>query len=112
MAAPAISASVPAQAVEYFEVLNEVGAKTGLVKQRNQVHRDGDWHRAVHVWIYSLSTNELLLQQRAACKESWANLFDCSTAGHLSAGDDSLPTAQREVEEELGLQLPQEGDEQ
>ena len=26
----------------------------------------------------------------------------------VSAGDDSLPTAQREVEEELGLQLPQE----
>ena len=26
----------------------------------------------------------------------------------MSAGDDSLPTAQREVEEELGLQLPQE----
>ena len=26
---------------EYFDVLNDIGAKTGIVKARNHVHRDG-----------------------------------------------------------------------
>ena len=60
---------------------------------RVDVHRDGDYHRAVHVWIYSESTHELLLQKRADCKESWPGQWDISSAGHISAGDSSLVTA-------------------
>ena len=60
---------------------------------RSAVHRDGDYHRAVHVWIYAESTQELLLQRRADCKDSWPGLWDISSAGHISAGDSSLITA-------------------
>ena len=60
---------------------------------RGDVHRDGDYHGAVHVWIYSESTHELLLQQRADCKDSWPGLWDISSAGHISAGDSSLFSA-------------------
>lgn len=95
-------------ATEYFDVLNEIGAKTGIVKARNHVHRDGDWHRAVHVWLYVQSTGMLLIQKRAACKESWPNLWDISAAGHVTAGDQSLETAQRETHEELGMNAPVE----
>ncbi|AQK75715.1 Nudix hydrolase 3 [Zea mays] len=38
---------------------------------RSEVHRDGNYHRAVNVWIYSESTGELLLQRRADCEELW-----------------------------------------
>jgi isopentenyldiphosphate isomerase len=61
---------------------------------RSEVHRDGDYHRAVHVWIYSESTGELLLQRRADCKDSWPGQWDISSAGHISAGDSSLFSAQ------------------
>lgn len=61
---------------------------------RSEVHRDGDYHRAVHVWIYSESTGELLLQRRADCKDSWPGQWDISSAGHISAGDSSLSSAQ------------------
>jgi len=61
---------------------------------RSEVHRDGDYHRAVHVWIYSESTGELLLQRRADCKDSWPGKWDISSAGHISAGDSSLFSAQ------------------
>lgn len=47
-----------------------------------QVCFAGDWHRAVHVWIYVQSTESLLIQKRAACKESWPDLWDISAAGH------------------------------
>ncbi|KAJ8423741.1 hypothetical protein Cgig2_031331 [Carnegiea gigantea] len=72
---------------------------------RRDVHRDGDYHRAVHVWIYSESTHELLLQKRADCKDSWPGQWDISSAGHISAGESSLVTARRELHEELGVDL-------
>ncbi|KAF5957230.1 hypothetical protein HYC85_004455 [Camellia sinensis] len=78
---------------ELFDVLTKTGQKTGNRKPRGDVHRDGDYHRAVHVWIYSESTQELLLQRRADCKDSFAGLWDISSAGHISAGDSSLVTA-------------------
>jgi isopentenyldiphosphate isomerase len=48
----------------------------------------------------------VLLQRRAAIKDSWPNRWDISSAGHVSAGEAAAPTAQREVEEELGVSLP------
>ena len=46
------------------------------------VYVAGDWHRAAHVWLFCQATGELLLQQRAACKDSWPNYWDISAAGH------------------------------
>ncbi|XP_030551247.1 nudix hydrolase 3 isoform X1 [Rhodamnia argentea] len=94
--------------IEYLDVLTRTGEKTGICKPRGDVHRDGDYHRAVHVWIFSESTQELLLQKRADCKDSWPGQWDVSSAGHISAGDSSLVSAQRELEEELGIVLPKD----
>ncbi|CAJ1965420.1 unnamed protein product [Sphenostylis stenocarpa] len=96
------------QAVEHLDVLTETGLKTGVSKPRGDVHRDGDYHRAVHVWVFAERTQELLLQRRASCKDSWPDLWDISSAGHISAGDSSLTTARRELEEELGVILPKD----
>ncbi|KAL3818355.1 hypothetical protein ACJIZ3_004260 [Penstemon smallii] len=93
---------------EYLDVLTKNGQKTGISKPRGDVHRDGDYHRAVHVWIYAESTQQLLLQKRAECKDSWPGQWDISSAGHISAGDSSLVTARRELEEELGIALPKD----
>ncbi|CAK7336352.1 unnamed protein product [Dovyalis caffra] len=54
------------------------------------------------------STQELLLQRRADCKDSWPGQWDVSSAGHISAGDSSLVSAQRELQEELGISLPKD----
>ncbi|CAH1446380.1 unnamed protein product [Lactuca virosa] len=91
---------------ERFDVLTKTGLKTGISKPRSAVHRDGDYHRAVHVWIFAESTQQLLLQKRADHKDSWPGLWDISSAGHVSAGDTSLITARRELLEELGVNLP------
>ncbi|GLT38246.1 hypothetical protein SLA2020_125070 [Shorea laevis] len=93
---------------EHLDVLTKTGEKTGISKPRRDVHLDGDYHRAVHVWIFAESTQELLLQKRADCKDSWPGLWDISSAGHISSGDSSLITAQRELHEELGLILPKD----
>ncbi|VFQ69462.1 unnamed protein product [Cuscuta campestris] len=96
------------EGIEYLDVLTKTGEKTGISKPRGEVHRDGDYHRAVHVWIYAESTQELLLQRRADCKDSWPGQWDISSAGHISAGDSSLVSAVRELQEELGVTLPKD----
>eukprot|EP00304_Pavlova_gyrans_P010470 CAMPEP_0206054326 /NCGR_PEP_ID=MMETSP1466-20131121/37775_1 /ASSEMBLY_ACC=CAM_ASM_001126 /TAXON_ID=44452 /ORGANISM="Pavlova gyrans, Strain CCMP608" /LENGTH=212 /DNA_ID=CAMNT_0053429527 /DNA_START=135 /DNA_END=770 /DNA_ORIENTATION=- len=75
-----------------------------LRKARGDVHRDGDWHRSVHVWIVN-SKGELLMQKRSPHKDTNPNMWDVSAAGHITAGDTSLSTACKELEEELGLRV-------
>ncbi len=87
---------------EYFDILDLSGQKTGQKKLRHEVHRDGDWHGSVDVWILN-SQGELLLQKRASIKESHPDKWETSCSGHISAGDESLPSAIRELEEELGV---------
>ncbi len=89
---------------ELFDILNENGIKTGLQKPRVAVHQNGDWHRSVHVWIIN-PRGEVLVQKRAADKDTAAGAWDISCAGHISAGDDSLTTAEREIGEELGVPI-------
>ena len=94
-------------AKEYFDILDENGNKTGKTKLRSDVHRDGDWHKAVHIWIIN-NSGEVLLQRRCPTKDSNPNMLDISSAGHLSAGDDSVQGALRELKEELNLDIKPE----
>ena len=79
---------------------------TGRVKKRSQVHKDGDWHRSMHLWIYQPDSSSddvrVLLQRRSPFKDTHPNLLDVSCAGHVNAGDDILETTMREMAEELG----------
>jgi isopentenyl-diphosphate delta-isomerase len=90
--------------VELLDVLTPDGLPTGRTKAKPDVHRDGDWHRAAHVWLVT-PDQRVLLQRRAATKENWPNLWDVSVAGHISAGETAIDAAVREVQEELGLTL-------
>jgi len=45
----------------------------------------------------------VLLQKRADAKDSFPGCFDTSSAGHIKAGDEPLPSAIRELQEELGI---------
>lgn len=92
---------------EYLDVLDERGNKTGKIKPRDEVHRDGDWHKTVHIWVFN-NNGELLLQRRCPTKDSNPNMLDISVAGHLSAGDDSIAGAIRELKEELNLDVKPE----
>jgi isopentenyl-diphosphate delta-isomerase len=83
--------------IEYIKVDG-----SGVRKPKADVHRDGDWHRAAHIWIVT-SDNRVLLQRRSPDKENYPNLWDVSCAGHLSAGETSIDAAVRESAEELGL---------
>lgn len=86
---------------EMLDVLDADGRPTGESKARAAVHRDGDWHRTVHVWVVR-SDGHVLIQRRAAGKELESGKLDVSVGGHLVAGELDVDVV-REVEEELGL---------
>lgn len=89
---------------ELFDVIDGFGTPTGIVKRRADVHRDGDWHRAIHVWIYGQDRDGafVVVQRRGLEKDSWPGRIDATAAGHLTSGE-SPEDAFREIEEELGI---------
>ena len=93
--------------MELIDVLTPDGAPTGIRKSKAEVHRDGDWHRAAHVWIIT-PDGKVLWQRRSRRKENYPGLWDVSAAWHLSAGETAIDAAIREVGEELGLRITAE----
>lgn len=101
-----VSAALNGEPMELFDILNEDGTKSGLVRERGVAHRDGSMHETVHTWIVRRGERnrwEVLLQKRSAVKDSNPGCYDISSAGHLASGDLPLEGALRELREELGL---------
>ncbi len=90
--------------IELIDVLTPEGRPVGMRKPKDEIHRDGDWHRAAHVWIIA-PNGRILLQRRSPRKENNPGLWDVSAAGHLSAGESAVEAAVRETFEELGLTI-------
>jgi isopentenyldiphosphate isomerase len=94
---------------ELLDILDESGRRTGEVAPKGEAHRLGLWHRCFHCWICGSDREGpyLLLQRRAARKDTWPGRLDVTAAGHLAAGEETLDGL-REVEEELGLRVDPE----
>ncbi|MCO5219661.1 MAG: NUDIX domain-containing protein [Thermomicrobiales bacterium] len=94
---------------EYFDVVTEEGEPTGISKRRADVHRDGDWHRAVHVWFYGVDAEGpfVLLNLRGRNKDTSPLALDPTVGGHLGAGE-TVEDAFREVFEEIGVYVDPE----
>ena len=94
---------------ESLDILDEFGRPTGRIAPKGEAHRLGLWHRCFHCWISGSDPEGayLLLQRRAAEKDTWPGYLDVTAAGHLAAGEEALDGL-REVEEELGLRVEPE----
>lgn len=86
---------------EYFDLLSPTGEPMGITKERNAVHRDGDWHPSVHIFV--IQGDRVLLQRRKWDKESFPGKLDLACTGHVDAGEDYLTAARRELQKELNL---------
>jgi isopentenyldiphosphate isomerase len=93
--------------MESVDVLTADGRLSGRIVLRSEAHSKGLWHRTVHVWVQN-RFGELLLQRRSPSKETFPGLWDISAAGHISAGDSSIDSASRELQEELGVTVYRE----
>lgn len=92
---------------ELLDIYTEEREKTGKTATMHDIHIEGFWHKAVHVWIVN-SNNNLLIQKRSNTIINHPGKFDSSVGGHVDAGEDSINTAVRETYEELGLVFDKE----
>lgn len=90
--------------MEMLDVLDKNGKKTGIVKSKNEIYKDGDWFRSVHIWIIN-SNKQILLQKRSSKKSTFPNLWAVSVAGHIKSGENSKDAVIREIKEELNLNV-------
>lgn len=62
------------------------------------------YHVVIHICIFN-QKGEMLVQHRSPKKANWGGLWDLSVGGAARAGDKSWQCAQRELKEELGIEL-------
>ena len=89
---------------EYIDLLNEDGERTGKTCLKSEAHKNGLYHASAHIWIFD-KNKKVLIQKRAANKDTFPNLWDISVAGHISAGELPINSALREVKEEVGITI-------
>lgn len=86
---------------EYFDVVDEWDHVVGR-RTREEVHREGLYHRAVHIIVFRTS-GELFLQKRSHRKDTAPNRWVSSCSGHVDAGEHYEEAARRELGEEIGI---------
>jgi isopentenyldiphosphate isomerase len=86
---------------EIFDVVDKHDQVIGR-KSRNEVHRLGLMHRAVHVLVFN-NRGQIFLQKRSMKKDRQPGVWDSSASGHVDSGEDYDSCAVRELSEELGF---------
>jgi 16S rRNA (adenine1518-N6/adenine1519-N6)-dimethyltransferase len=99
---PVAEAAAQDTTAEIFDVVDENDVVVSQAT-RADVHANNWNHRAVHIFVYNRA-GELFLQKRSHLKDREAGKWDSSAAGHLDAGEAYAVAAEREVQEELGVQ--------
>jgi len=92
---------------ELIDIYDENNNLTGIIKSRNEAHREGLWHRQINICIYN-SKGEILLQLRSKDKMIYPDMWDISVAGHIGTGEEPIHAALRETGEETGLNAKEE----
>lgn len=88
--------------IEYIDVLNEKGEKTGSQLPKSEVHSKSLWHLSVNLWVVT-PDNKILLQKRSKNKDAFPGCWAHAASGHVSAGETSIEATIKEAEEEIGL---------
>src|SRR5574344_1368636 len=81
------------------EMLNCCDNNLSSIKSfdRDTVHKEGIWNKTSHVWLYD-DEGYVYFQVRADSDRLYT-----SASGHVLADEDTLDTAVRETQEELGI---------
>ena len=89
--------------LELIDVVSRSGFRTGEVLSREEVHRLGKIHRAVHLYLFNRN-EDLLLQRRSMNVDHYPGMLSISVVGHVGSGETSTRAVRREIQEELGVE--------
>jgi isopentenyldiphosphate isomerase len=93
--------------LDYFEVLDDQGHKTGQLLTRGAVHEQELWHETVNVWIIN-QNSEVLLQLRGPKIELNPGVWDVAIGTHVRPSEDPYDAAVRCLKTELGISITKE----
>ena len=71
---------------------------------RGEKFPKGRYRLVVHICLFN-EKDEMLIQQRQTTQKHFANLWDLTVGGQVSAGETSWQGIQRELKEELGINI-------
>ena len=86
--------------MELVDLLNNRKELIGETCERNAVP-EGKYRLSIHIWIVN-DKNEILIQQRSASRKMFPNMWT-NTGGACIAGETSIETVFRELQEELNV---------
>ena len=89
---------------EYQDIYDIHRQPTGKKVLRGTRRAPGEDILVVHLLLFD-EQGRLLVQRRVDNKASWPGMWDISLGGLAQSGDDSRSAVEREVSEELGLDL-------
>lgn len=90
--------------MEYLDIYDEHRRWLGYSRPRGASYLPGEYHLIVHVCLMN-ERGEMLIQQRSDSVAKWPGMWDLTIGGHVLAGETPEQAAEREVQEELGLQI-------
>ena len=86
--------------MELVDLLNDRKELIGETCERNSVP-EGKYRLSIHIWIVN-DKNEMLIQKRSASRKMFPNMWT-NTGGACIAGETSIETVFRELQEELNV---------
>jgi len=90
---------------EYFYVVDEEDKIIGKAT-REECHSNPRLiHRSIYIFVLN-DQNEVFLQKRSMSKDLYPGYYTGSATGHVDYGEDYDMAAKRELEEELGIEVP------
>lgn len=90
--------------MELWDLYTKDRIKTNQTMIRGDKQPEGVYRLVVHVCIFN-SKGEMLIQQRQSFKKGWSNMWDITVGGSAQAGDTSQTAVERELMEELGIEM-------
>ena len=90
--------------MEKWDAYNVDRIPSGQSVIRGEKHPAGLYHMVVHVAIFS-TDGRLLIQQRCTRKQTFPGKWDVTVGGSALCGETSRQAMQRELREELGLDI-------
>lgn len=90
--------------MELWDLYDKDRNSLGRQMERGRAFGEGEYHLTVHICIFN-SRGEMLIQKRQPFKRGWSGMWDVSVGGSATAGDSSAAAAERELSEELGINM-------
>ncbi len=90
--------------MELWDVYDVNRQRTGRIIERKGGFGQEAYHLIVHICVFN-AAGEMLIQHRAPDKSYMPDRWDVSAGGSAVAGEESWQAAEREIREELGLEV-------